>query len=357
MTAATTAPGPGTSTAPYVVRLSARDVTAVDALLDELTRRHDSVERDEVLDSAAVWAAELPRGLRAGLREFRLAEPAGVCLVRGYPLDQAAIGPTPRHWRDLPDVRSTRREELFLLLCASLLGEPFGWASTQRARVVQDVLPIAGDENAQLGSSSETELTWHVEDGFHPYRPDHVGLMCLRNPDAVPTTYAGVRDLPLHELPVRVLREPRFVIRPDESHVLDPDDPDLRDRAPRSLLERSRDRLARLHAAPTPVPVLFGDPDEPYLLINSYYMRAVPGDEEAAAALARVVDLLGRRMVGVPLAPGDVCFLDNYQVVHGRAAFTARFDGSDRWLKRVNVTSDLRKSRDSRTSARSRIVY
>lgn len=342
---------------PHVVTVAAEDLPAVRRLLDELASRHDSVEESAFLDSAALWAAELPRALRAGLREFRLAEPSGVCLVRGYPVDQAAIGRTPAHWHGLTDPRPTLREELFLLLCASVLGEPFGWASTQRARVLHDVLPIAGDEQAQLGSSSEAALTWHVEDSFHPYRPDYVGLMCLRNPDGVATTYASVRDLPLGELAVDVLCEPRFVVWPDESHVIDPENPDLRDRAPRALLERAAARLATMRTEPSPVPALFGDPDEPYLLVNSFYMEALPGDEVAARALARLIDELDRRMTGLALAPGDVCFLDNYQVVHGRAGFLARFDGTDRWLKRVNVTGDLRKSRDSRTSARSRILF
>jgi len=39
--------------------------------------------------------------------------------------------------------------------------------------------------------------------------------------------------------------------------------------------------------------------------------------------------------------------------VHGRKPFTARFDGTDRWLKRVCITRDLRKSRDARAHSTS----
>jgi hypothetical protein len=39
----------------------------------------------------------------------------------------------------------------------------------------------------------------------------------------------------------------------------------------------------------------------------------------------------------VPLRPGDLLIVDNDAVVHGRVAFRARYDGSDRWLKRVLV--------------------
>jgi len=45
----------------------------------------------------------------------------------------------------------------------------------------------------------------------------------------------------------------------------------------------------------------------------------------------------------VVLRPGDVAFLDNYRVVHGREPFTPRYDGHDRWLKRVNLIRDIRR--------------
>jgi alpha-ketoglutarate-dependent taurine dioxygenase len=57
------------------------------------------------------------------------------------------------------------------------------------------------------------------------------------------------------------------------------------------------------------------------------------------------------------LEPGDFCFIDNFQAVHGRKPFKARFDGTDRWLRRINVVRDLRKSRDSRLSAAGRVLY
>ena len=45
------------------------------------------------------------------------------------------------------------------------------------------------------------------------------------------------------------------------------------------------------------------------------------------------------------LEPGTACFLDNYRAIHGRSAFEPKFDGTDRWLKRMILTRDLRKSR------------
>jgi enduracididine beta-hydroxylase len=50
-------------------------------------------------------------------------------------------------------------------------------------------------------------------------------------------------------------------------------------------------------------------------------------------------------------------FVDNYRAVHCRSSFAARFDGTDRWLKRVNVARDLRKSRNARATAASRVLF
>ena len=39
--------------------------------------------------------------------------------------------------------------------------------------------------------------------------------------------------------------------------------------------------------------------------------------------------------------PGDLLIIDNTVAVHGRSPFTPRFDGTDRWLQRTFVVSDL----------------
>ena len=80
-------------------------------------------------------------------------------------------------------------------------------------------------------------------------------------------------------------------------------------------------------------------------------------DEESAAALDELIAALTDNLTGVALRPGQVLFVDNFKAVHGRSPFTARYDGRDRWLKRLNVARDLRKSRAARATAASRILY
>lgn len=339
------------------VELTADEVREIQALMAEVVATYGSPESQEFLNEADVVAHDLPRRVRSELRRFRLFEPDHALLVvAGYPVDQARIGRTPTHWKQHTPENDTREYDMLLVLLGSLLGEPIGWSTQQDGRIVHDIFPIQGHEKEQLGSGSEELLTWHVEDAFHPYRGDYLGMLCLRNPDGVPTTFAPVSRVQLTPDQLAVLTSPHFTIRPDESHLpknrgagaVRPEDEEV--------LERSYRRIEQMWRSPEKIPVLFGDPRAPYVRLDPYFMD--PAEDPAAQAtleeLTRQVDAAIQDQV---LEPGDFCFIDNFQAVHGRKPFRARYDGNDRWLKRINVVRDLRKSRESRRSAESRVLF
>ena len=162
---------------------------------------------------------DLPAGLRWFLENFRRTEPAAFCLVHGFPVDDQAVGPTPRDWRAASPSGAIARIEVFIALCGATLGDPFAWSSLQAGRMIQDIVPIRGDEHRQNGHGSEAPLEFHTEDGFHPLRCDYLLLFGVRNRDEVPTIVSSVRDLRLAAEHVEVLAEPRFNILPDAEHV------------------------------------------------------------------------------------------------------------------------------------------
>ncbi|WP_394437400.1 guanitoxin biosynthesis L-enduracididine beta-hydroxylase GntD [Streptomyces sp. SGAir0957] len=340
----------------YRIDLTDADREAVEPLLAELLAERPASD-EELLDAVALRAQELPRGLRAQVNTFRLEEPSGGCVISGLPVDDTRIGATPATWGEADADGRTRREDMFLLMCASLLGDPIAWATQQDGRLLHDVVPIKGHEHAQLNSSTAEPLTWHTEDAFHPYRAEYVGLMCLRNPDEVETTYALFDDLRLDEQTRRTLAGAHYVIRPDNSHQPQHRGADSTLDAPADLLERSIRLIERLTASPERVPVLFGDPRSPYGRLDPYFMDRTTEDAEATAAFEALVKEIDTRLTGIALRPGDVLFIDNYKAVHGRNPYRARYDGRDRWLRRVNVTRDLRKSRDARVRAGSRVIF
>lgn len=268
------------------------------------------------------------------------------------------LGPTPGHWHEQGDGTSPAlREEVLFFLCSQILGEPIAWATQQNGLVMHNLLPIKGHEKEQIGSGSETLLTWHTEEAFHPNRADYIALMCLRNPDDVETTFADVGDLDISEADAEILRRDLFAIRPDESHLNKNRSSVLRiDDSLRNLVEKSYRWIQDLNENPPLRSVLFGSADRPYLCIDPYFMEA-PADPEAAAVLTRLCDEIDRKIKGVALQRGEIIFIDNFRAVHGRKPFKARFDGTDRWLKRLNIARDLRPSRGRRPSAANRILY
>jgi len=337
----------------HKIGLADSEVEQIQALLDGLADGFDSAEDDDFLRQAAILAHELPRRLRIHLTDFRLLEPtAAICQISGYPVDAAKIGPTPLHWKHRTRPSPTLREEMLFVLCASLLGEPIGWSTQQDGRIVHDLCPIPEHEKEQIGTGSEQDIWWHTEDAFHPLRGDYIGMMCLRNSDRVPTTFANLENLGLTAEELRHLARPVFPIRPDHSHRLVNK---VNGEGDAALLAAYQE-IEQMSAEPLRIAVLEGDLKAPYIRLDPYFMEPAE-DPEARRAFERLTEVLDARLGEVLLEPGDICFFDNFQSVHGRRSFKARYDGTDRWMKRINVTRDLRRSRAARRSPESRVIY
>ncbi|MDI6520357.1 guanitoxin biosynthesis L-enduracididine beta-hydroxylase GntD [Streptomyces coelicoflavus] len=343
----------------HEICLSDHETAVVEALITELDERYPDLESTELLRDLPVHAHRLPTLLRQGLVRFRLEETQPVCLVRGRKVDDASVGTTPPHWNDDGARARTRREDIYLLLCSHLLGETVAWATEQDGRMIHQVLPVAGNEGGQLGTSTD-QLHWHTETAFHPERMDYVALLCLRNHDAVPTTYASVDDLDFDAETREHLFRPAYPFLPDESnrglsrprdHSAEPTG------AHAEVAARSRARVRRMFEEPERVPALFGHPDSPYLRVHPHYIAGFGDDADAEKAFDRLKNAVNHTLRETVLEPGDLLFIDNFKAVHGRREIPGRMDGTDRWLKRAFVVRDLRKSRALRAGALDRVVH
>jgi enduracididine beta-hydroxylase len=116
-------------------------------------------------------------------------------------------------------------------------------------------------------------------------------------------------------------------------------------------------RIQKMNAEPEKVAVLFGDPASLYLRIDPHFMDQLKDDPEARAALNVLINTLDAGLRRVVPGPGDILFIDNYKTLHSRDHFKARYDGNDRWLKRIKITRDRSKSRCAWKSAASRVIY
>ncbi|MEU1662000.1 guanitoxin biosynthesis L-enduracididine beta-hydroxylase GntD [Streptomyces sparsogenes] len=327
---------PGGPDTPLEYRLDAAEAAELRAAAARLGDTHGAPDLPEFYDRDHAAEELLPPGLRGFLLSYRRTESTAACLVHGFPVDDTRIGPTPGHWRQAIEGDTARAQELWLAMCGMALGDPFGWVTLQEGRIIQNILPIRGDEQRQSGYGSESLLEFHTEDGFHPNRCDYLLLFGLRNPDRVPTVVASVRDVRLSDHDRTVLAEERFHILPDSEHIRQ-----LETSAP------GHPALARLYAMvdrPVPTAVLFGDRLNPYLRIDRPFMRVASDDIEAAAALDRLMDELRRVQREIVVGPGSLLIVDNYRAVHGRRPFTPRYDGTDRWLKKLTVSRNLRRN-------------
>lgn len=290
------------------------------------------VDNPEFVADVSVIAHDLPRTVRAALCAARLDEHKHAVALTGNLIADAELDPTPSMWKEA-DTEASRIYGFLLMVYGALLGDAIGWTSQQAGRIVTDVVPTPGQEDSLVSSSSHAELGWHTEDAFSPARADYVGLLCLRNPLGVPTTIAYLVPGELPADLLRVLREPRFEIAPDASHSMGDD------------------------FSGTPLAaVVTGHPDACGLRVDRDFVRAPDGDPEAAAALAALAAHLDAHVYDVVLDQGDLCFLDNRNVAHGRRSFRPRYDGRDRWLKRVNIVEDLRRTRPWRGSTDTRVI-
>ena len=339
------------------ISLVTEELEAIQSIVQQVTSRYSSVEAPDFIRDISVYSHEIPRRLRIFLNNFRLMEPpSGVCLIKGYPIDQARVAKTPEDWRLRPPTSVTLEEEIVLLLFGALLGDILTWGTQQDGHLVQDVFPIKGYEYEQLGAGSEEPLWWHTEDAFHPYRADYLGLMCLRNPDQVASTVASLSMAKIAECHIKTLFKPYFSIRPDDSHLGGSKSSNGSSNEPQDdLLSEAYQQIGEIYSAPPKVPILFGNFNSPYIRLDRFLVEQ-PQDEAARLALDALMQSLDCILSEVILQPGDLLFLDNYRVVHGRQPFKARYDGYDRWLKRINIVRDLRKSSGVRRDNLSRVI-
>jgi len=86
------------------------------------------------------------------------------------------------------------------------------------------------------------------------------------------------------------------------------------------------------------VAVLTGPESAPEIVYDTHHIAPIDdADTAAAAALRALHTCLDEIHMSHVMTRGDLLIFDNKRVVHARTPFTARFDGTDRWLLRILV--------------------
>lgn len=227
----------------------------------------------------------------------------------------AAIPATPTDLNsEIPEIFSLRDK---LLKFGGTLGRVVGYKQEQNGRLIQNIIPIQKTELKQISTSSKTELQLHTETAFHPYKPTHLMLYCLRGDKNAITTYAELEDIlgKLDEETIKILQQPVFITSLDDSFRLE-GQPDC-----------------ELFTS-----VLICRDKRWSMVYDEALMRGA--DSEAQAALDKFSEGVRASIKEIVLEDGDLLVIDNRNTIHGRKPFVARYDGTDRWLQRILISSD-----------------
>jgi L-asparagine oxygenase len=302
--------------------LDAGEAAAVDDVARQVAWTDALVDSPGWVEAARDAWDELPLRLRREVRRFRRAPGEhGTLLVQNLPIDTAALPRTPSSAEAVQRVPTP--VAAVLTMVATGLGDPGAFEREKSGCLVQDVVPVPGKEEFQ-GNAGSVDLSFHVENAFHPHRPDFVLLVCLRRDHE---GRAALRTASIRAVAPCLSAETREALRRPEFQTVQP--PSF---GPAANAER--------HA------VLVGAPDDADVRVDLNATKPLTPDAEAA--LRELAELFNRYARNTYLDPGDLAIVDNRVTVHGRTAFRPRYNGHDRWLQRTFAFADLRASRAHR---------
>lgn len=287
-----------------------------------------SSARDSLANLITAAARLLPsRLVELGDEMFTWPPRQSGWLLRGLPIDESTMGPTPESWQLAPGAPTP--EDCQLLLIGQALGTVFAWADQQGGGPVHNIVPAVGDEDSLLSSSSTKPLALHTEDAFFSDRSDFLLLLCLRNPCRAATYISDVRNVELSAEHIRLVQSNRYFFRPDGSHGQG---------GPARLswgfpvAQAASPQVAGPSALVGPIET------DPWLRCDIDYVDTM-GDGpamDAAHALDQALHVARAEQV---LRSGDLLIIDNRCCVHGRGRFHPTYAEQDRWLKRISIST------------------
>ncbi len=245
-------------------------------------------------------------------------------IVDGLEVNEERLGPTPEHWtnRRLPYSNLLQFEHCII---SALCGVPGGYDTNQGGHVVTDIFPMKGYQGYQQSFGSKAELVFHTEDAFDAGRASYLSLMCLRNPDRIPTT---VFPINLVSLPSKVkdeLFQQQFSLQIDDPHT------GIIDQLESNSIRLIHNDVQKKYK----IALLEGSYASPSIRIDPVNIDVSGLSLSAQRAFGILCEKISESKIEIFMKPGQLLFVNNKKVPHGRGGFTARYDGMDRWLTRV----------------------
>ena len=283
----------------------------------------DAKSLQQCWSKAVRLSSSLDSQLVEAVKGFKASREDGVLFKSLFRYDGLIATPSVKK---NDDIKADFISEYLMLSVASLIGDAYGYAQEANGSIIQNLYPTPGNQNKQSSDSSDVLLEFHTETVFHPFAPDYLMLMCLRQ-DAdqeAETIISSLDDVLskglLDEETILLLREPLYRTGVDLSFG---------------------ERFGQKGKGPL-MPCIYGDPASPMMSFDLDLMVGI--NDRAQAALDRLAVALKSQSKGIKLDAGDMVILNNRKVVHARSKFKAYFDGRDRWLQRCFISNDIQRA-------------
>ncbi|MGW4215215.1 TauD/TfdA family dioxygenase [Lentzea sp. NPDC004789] len=311
--------------APSKISLTRAEADGVVELASSITEEA-AVAPEKFCAAASRAARRLPDRIQDALSEFRRwGSDTGTFLIQGMPIGPVPMTP-PDNTRHVGETTILARAHAMV---NEFLGHMVAYEAEGFGRLFQDMVPSRAAASTQTSLGSSTELELHTEQAFSALRPDYISLSCLRG-DPGAETYT----LTATQLDAAITAGDRLVMRQKWWHT----GVDESFRAGGHAFDEG-DRRG-------PLAILDGAEEDPFIVFDQDLMEGM--NVTAAAACKTLIEVYRAKRNRHVLKPGELLIVDNRRAVHGRSPFHARFDGSDRFIIRTFVTTDLARSRFAR---------
>lgn len=214
--------------------------------------------------------------------------------------------------------------------------------TTQQSGVIHNNIVQVKELEAVAGHSASAphELGLHVEDASYnlgegyDISPDFLTLHYFRNPTLVPTLISIPEWDAISTSTRDLLNEEWFYNRTNPAQG-----------------GKNNNPLK-------PVSVIYGPQADPWMRLNTAVLDLESYSPNQQAAVREIRDHLEERRTELDVRKGQIAIIDNRRVLHGRPAFrqsqAPRYDGTDRWHRRLVVSNDA--TRIQRYETRQRVV-
>ncbi|OZF42283.1 hypothetical protein CH293_26515 [Rhodococcus sp. 14-2470-1b] len=277
---------------------------------------------DSFVRETASVASTLPAAVIDAVTAFAAhGNSAGALLIRHTP-PLTELPPTPTVVRHRA-VTTDRLSEIVMLAVGALVGHPLSYAQERNGAFLQDVHPIRSQERKVSSQSSAVDLGYHSEMMFHPTPPDVLMLYVVRHDHGrqARTQLSSARDFlgDLTQATIDALHRPEFMIEVSRLH---------------SPYLAAGQPVRAVTDGPA-FAVLTGTIQDPVLRFEPELTRALTSNAERA--LVELENAVLRHQRGEALEQGSMLLIDNRRAVHARTRYEARYDGTDRWLRRMHL--------------------